>query len=179
VNAQGQKCKVEEEGEIRVKGKSMGLGYLREDGEIERFPDEGFRTGDLGYMDPDGYVYITGRKKDLIIRGGVNISPLEITDRIMAHPHVKEAVTIGVDDRIYGEEIVSFIVSEKGAKINELDILNYCKQSLPDFKLPKIIRFLEEIPKEEIPKTRNKKISKQALLEFITDENKFSRSQTF
>jgi acyl-coenzyme A synthetase/AMP-(fatty) acid ligase len=158
VNAQGQKCKVEEEGEIRVKGKSMGLGYLREDGEIERFPDEGFRTGE----------------KDLIIRGGVNISPLEITDRIMAHPHVKEAVTIGVDDRIYGEEIVSFIVSEKGAKINELDILNYCKQSLPDFKLPKIIRFLEEIPK-----TRNKKISKQALLEFITDENKFSRSQTF
>lgn len=174
VNAQGQKCKLEEEGEILVKGKSMGLGYLKEDGEIERFPDQGFRTGDLGYMDSDGYVYITGRKKDLIIRGGVNISPLEITDRIMAHPHVKEAVTIGVDDRIYGEEIVSFIVSERGAKINEQDILNYCKQSLPDFKLPKIIRFLEEIPK-----TRNKKVSKQALLEFITDENKFSRSQTF
>ena len=174
VNAQGQKCKVEEEGEILVKGKSMGLGYLKEDGEIERFPDEGFRTGDLGYMDSDGYVYITGRKKDLIIRGGVNISPLEITDRIMAHPHVKEAVTIGVADRIYGEEIVSFIVSERGAKINEQDILSYCKQSLPDFKLPKIIRFLEEIPK-----TRNKKVSKQALLEFITDENKFSRSQTF
>jgi long-chain acyl-CoA synthetase len=174
VNAQGQKCKVEEEGEILVKGKSMGLGYLKEDGEIERFPDEGFHTGDLGYMDSDGYVYITGRKKDLIIRGGVNISPLEITDRIMAHPLVKEAVTIGVADRIYGEEIVSFIVSEKGAKINEQDILSYCKQSLPDFKLPKIIRFLDEIPK-----TRNKKVSKQALLEFITDENKFSRSQTF
>jgi acyl-CoA synthetase (AMP-forming)/AMP-acid ligase II len=79
-----------------------------------------------------------------------------------------------VADRIYGEEIVSFIVSERGAKINEQDILSYCKQSLPDFKLPKIIRFLEEIPK-----TRNKKVSKQALLEFITDENKFSRSQTF
>ena len=174
VNAQGRKCKVEEEGEILVKGKSVGLGYLKKDGGIERFPDEGFRTGDLGYMDSDGYIYITGRKKDLIIRGGVNISPLEITDRIMEHPHVKEAVTIGVDDRIYGEEIVSFIVSEKGAKINEQDILNYCKQSLPDFKLPKIIRFLEEIPK-----TRNKKVSKQALLEFIAAENKFDRSQTF
>jgi len=174
VNAQGQMCNVEEEGEILVKGKSMGLGYLKEDGKIERFPDEGFRTGDLGYMDSDGYVYITGRKKDLIIRGGVNISPLEITDRIMEHPHVKEAVTIGVDDRIYGEEIVSFIVSEEGAKINAQDILNHCKQSLPDFKLPKIIRFLEEIPK-----TGNKKVSKQALLEFISDENKFSSSQTF
>lgn len=174
VNEQGQKCKIEEEGEILVKGKSMGLGYLKEDGEIERFPDEGLHTGDLGYMDSDGYVYITGRKKDIIIRGGVNISPLEITDRIMEHPHVKEAVTIGVADRIYGEEIVSFIVSERGAKINEQDILSYCKQSLPDFKLPKIIRFLEEIPK-----TRNKKVSKQALLEFITGENKYSRSQTF
>ncbi len=174
VNPEGKKCKIEEEGEILVKGKSMGLGYLMEDGEIERFPNEGFRTGDLGYMDSDGYVYITGRKKDIIIRGGVNISPLEITDRIMEHPHVKEAVTIGVADRIYGEEIVSFIVSERGAEINEQDILSYCKQSLPDFKLPKIIRFLEEIPK-----TRNKKVSKQALLEFITDENKFSRSEPF
>lgn len=174
VKEQGQKCKIEEEGEILVKGKSMGMGYLNDDGEIERFPDEGFRTGDLGYRDSDGYVYITGRKKDIIIRGGVNISPLEITDRIMEHPHVKEAVTIGVADGIYGEEIASFIVSERGAKISEQDILNYCKQSLPDFKLPKIIRFLEEIPK-----TENKKVSKQALLEFITDENKFSRSQTF
>jgi len=165
VKEQGQMCKIDEEGEILVKGKSMGLGYLKDDGEIERFPEEGFRTGDLGYMDSDGYVYITGRKKDIIIRGGVNISPLEITDRIMEHPQVKEAVTIGVADRIYGEEIASFIVSESGAKISEQDILNYCRQSLPDFKLPKIIRFLEEIPK-----TRNKKVSKQALLEFVTEQ---------
>lgn len=174
VNRQGQKCRIREEGEIVVKGKSMGLGYLMEKGGIERFPDEGFHSGDLGYMDSNGYVYITGRKKDLIIRGGVNISPVEITDRIMEHPCVKEAVTIGVVDRIYGEDIASFIVPEKGSKINEQDILSYCKEKLPDFKLPKIIRFLEEIPK-----TRNEKVSKQALLEFIISEDKSNRSQTF
>jgi acyl-coenzyme A synthetase/AMP-(fatty) acid ligase len=174
VNKQGQRCKTGEEGEIVVKGKSMGLGYLMEGGGIELFPDEGFHSGDLGYMDSDGYVYITGRKKDLIIRGGVNISPAEITDRIMDHPCVKEAVTIGVVDRIYGEDIASFIVPEKGSKINEQDILSYCKEKLPDFKLPKIIRFLEEIPK-----TRNEKVSRQALLEFIIGQDESGQSQTF
>jgi acyl-coenzyme A synthetase/AMP-(fatty) acid ligase len=173
INQHGKKCKRGEEGEIVVKGKSMGLGYLMEGGGIERFPIEGLHTGDLGYMDSDGYFYLTGRKKDLIIRGGVNISPAEITDRIMKHPCVKEAVTIGVVDSIYGEDIASFIVPQKGSKINEQDILSHCREKLPDFKLPKIIRFLEEIPK-----TRNEKVSKQALLQFVIRKDKSGRSQT-
>jgi long-chain acyl-CoA synthetase len=116
-------------------------------------------------MDSDGYVYITGRKKDLIIRGGVNISPLEISERITEHPHVREAVTIGVPDKIYGEEIGSFIVLQEGCKLNERDISDYCKEKLPDFKLPKIIRFLEGIPK-----TKNGKVAKRELLKLILEE---------
>ena len=166
VNEYGQKCHAGEQGEIVVRGKSLGMGYLNEHGGIDPFPEKGLRTGDLGYMDADGYVFILGRKKDLIIRGGVNISPMEITHRLMAHPYVKEAMTIGIPDKIYGEEVASFVVTEPGCTINEQDILSHCREKLPDFKLPKVIRFLEEIPK-----TDRGKVTKQALLSMIYEDN--------
>jgi acyl-coenzyme A synthetase/AMP-(fatty) acid ligase len=162
LNAEGERCDVGEEGEIVVKGKSMGLGYLKADGTIDRFSDKGFPTGDLGYKDSDGYIFITGRKKDVIIRGGINISPMEINDRLTEHPHVREAVTIGIPDKIYGEELASFVVSEKGQTISEEEILTYCKKKLPDFKIPKVIRFLDEIPK-----TKTGKFSKPNLLKLV------------
>jgi long-chain acyl-CoA synthetase len=162
LNAEGERCDVGEEGEIVVKGKSMGLGYLNAEGNIDRFSDKGFPTGDLGYKDSDGYVFITGRKKDVIIRGGINISPMEINDRLTEHPHIREAVTIGIPDKIYGEELASFVVSEKGYTISEEDILTHCKKKLPDFKIPKVIRFLDEIPK-----TKTGKFSKPNLLKLV------------
>jgi acyl-coenzyme A synthetase/AMP-(fatty) acid ligase len=165
LNEKGQRCGVGEEGEIVYKGKSNALGYLMEDGRMDWFPEEGFHTGDLGYIDDEGYVFYTGRKKDLIIRGGVNISPMEITNRLMEHPDVKEAATVGIPDQIYGEEVASFIVPKPGCKIKEQMIIDHCKKSLPDFKIPKVIRFIEEIPK-----TGRDKASKQALLEIIGKE---------
>jgi len=152
VNEQGRRCAAGEEGEILVKGRSMGLGYLNERGEVDPFPKEGFPTGDLGYRDSDGYIFITGRKKDVIIRGGINISPMEINDRLMEHPHVKEAVTIGMPDKIYGEEVASFVIPKKGCRISEEELLRHCRKTLPDFKVPKFIRFVKEIPKTETGK---------------------------
>jgi acyl-coenzyme A synthetase/AMP-(fatty) acid ligase len=149
VDERCRKCGVGEEGEIVVRGKSMGIGYLNDDGSIEKFPHNGFPTGDLGYMDSEDYVFITGRKKDLIIRGGVNISPMEITDRLMQHPYVQEAVTLGIPHEIYGEEVACFIVPKSGCKIEKQNIIDHCKDELPDFKLPKVVCFLEEIPKTE------------------------------
>lgn len=163
-NAEGQQCAVGEEGEIIVMGKSMGLGYLRADGTIDPFSDKGFPTGDLGYRDSDGYIFITGRKKDVIIRGGINISPREISDRLTEHPHVREAVTIGIPDKIYGEALASFVVSEKGYTIREEEILSHCKERLPDFKIPKVIRFIDEIPK-----TETGKFSKPKLLKLVQE----------
>ncbi|MBW2000322.1 MAG: acyl--CoA ligase, partial [Deltaproteobacteria bacterium] len=162
VNGSGKACDVLMEGEIMVKGKSMGLGYLKEDGTIQPFPEGGFSTGDLGYRDHDGYIFITGRKKDVIIRGGVNISPMEINDRLMEHPKVKEAVTIGIPDKIYGEEVASFIVPVPGAKIEKEEILEHCRKKLPEFKIPKVVRFIEAIPR-----TKTGKVSKPDLLRLI------------
>lgn len=165
LDGHGRKCETGEEGEIVIKGKSVGVGYLKDDGGVERFPAEGIPTGDLGYMDEEGYLFITGRKKDLIIRGGVNISPMEITDRLMEHPHIKEAATVGIPDKIYGEEVACIIVPILGSKITDQDIITHCKESLPDFKIPKIIKFLDEIPK-----TESGKVAKQAAIGIFDEE---------
>ncbi len=147
IDDQGKRLGSGEEGEIVVKGKSTALGYLEADGEISKFPAEGIHTGDIGRIDSDGHIYITGRKKNLIIRGGVNISPEEITKWLMEHPAVHEAATIGVPDKAYGEEAASFIIPKEGHQISHEDIIEHCKKKLPDFKLPKTIYFLEEFPK--------------------------------
>ncbi|MEE9611921.1 MAG: class I adenylate-forming enzyme family protein [Desulfatiglandales bacterium] len=165
LDEQGLRCDVGEEGEIVYRGKSNALGYLNEDGGIDRFPEEGFHTGDLGYIDPEGYVFFTGRKKDLIIRGGVNISPMEISNRLMEHPDVKEAATIGIPDEIYGEEVACFIVPKPGCEMKKEDIVCHCENKLPEFKRPKAIWFLEEIPKSERGKP-----SKQALLNLVSQD---------
>ena len=148
-----------QEGELVIRGKSLGLGYITPDGEIDRFPKDGFHTGDLGHKDSDGCVHITGRKKDIIIRGGVNISPMEITGWLMEHPAVQEAITIGVPDEVRGEEVASFIVLKEGEKADKEAIIEHCKKKLPAFKIPKTIYFLKEIPK-----TERAKLSKPGLL---------------
>lgn len=162
VSSDGQRCAPGEDGEMVVRGYSMGLGYLADDGSIDAFPSEGFRTGDLGHADFDGFVWITGRAKDLIIRGGVNIAPMEITARIMEHPSVKEAATIGVPDPIYGEAVAAFVVAREGCSLNDSLLIAHCKKSLPDFKVPKEFFFLQEIPK-----TARGKVSKKALLQIF------------
>ena len=150
VNEQGVECAPGEVGEMVVIGRrSMALGYLKDDDSIERFPEDGFPTGDLGYKDEEGYIYITGRKKDLIIRGGINISPMEITSRLMEHPAVVEAATIGVPDKIYGEEVVSFVVKKEGYNVGAEELIAHCKETIPDFKVPKEIIFLESLPRNQ------------------------------
>ncbi|CCK80849.1 class I adenylate-forming enzyme family protein [Desulfobacula toluolica] len=164
VKNNGLRCEPGEIGEMRIKGKTMGLSYLNGDGSIEEFSKEGFATGDLGFMDEEGYIYIKGRKKELIIRGGINISPLEITACLLTHPEISEAATIGIPDKIYGEEVFSFVVLKNGSKADEADIIAYCKTTLPDFKIPKNILFIPEIPK-----TQRGKIAKKDLLKLFEE----------
>ncbi len=165
LNEQGKRCRAGEVGEMVVKGKAMGLCYSKEDGTIEKFPVEGFPTGDLGYMDGDGYIYITGRKKDLIIRGGINISPMEITSRIMEHAAVLDAATVGVPDRIYGEEVVSFVVKREGFQTCAEEIILHCNRTLPEFKVPKKIIFVPALPRNQ-----RGKVAKNDLLKLLEKE---------
>jgi long-chain acyl-CoA synthetase len=167
LNDSGKACAPGEVGEMIVKGKAMGLCYTNEDGSTDAFSKEGFATGDLGYMDDEGYIYITGRKKDLIIRGGINISPMEITSRILEHQDVSDAATIGVPDKIYGEEVVSFVVKQSGSGISADEIISHCKRTLPNFKVPKEIIFMDVLPRNQ-----REKVAKNDLLELYEQEKK-------
>ena len=84
------------------------------------------RTGDLGWLDADGFLRLTGREKELIIRGGVNISPVEIDSFLMQRPELIEVATVGVPDAVYGEEVVSYVVARPGATIDTDELLRYC-----------------------------------------------------
>lgn len=148
-----------EEGELMVSGPQMASAYVLEGGRLDPIPQNGFRTGDLGYIDRDGYIHLTGRKKDLIIRGGVNIAPMEISTALLAHPGVAEAATIGVPDPIYGEAIVSFVVPRAGGKVNAATLTEHCQTRLSPFKTPQTIIVLETIPK-----TDRGKIARDALV---------------
>jgi acyl-coenzyme A synthetase/AMP-(fatty) acid ligase len=146
-------------GEILVGGGlQQAFGYLNPDGTIERLPADGHRSGDLGRIDEDGHLVIVGRKKDLIIRGGVNIAPLEIDAVLHEMPGVAEAAVAGVPDPIYGEEVVGFVNLSHGSLLSSEDILAHCRSKLPAFKLPKSILLLDKLPKNARGKVDRKQL---------------------
>jgi len=149
VDAAGNRCETGQEGELFVSGPSLASAYLIGRGRMEPISREGFPTGDIGYRDADGYLYLTGRKKDLIIRGGVNIAPLEITTVLLSHPAVAEAATIGVPDPIYGEAIVSFVTLRAGHAPAEAELHEHCRSGLSDFKRPVRIVVLDALPRND------------------------------
>ena len=109
-------------------------------------------TGDVGFMDEDGYLYITDRKKDMIIRGGENVYPKEVENILHTHPQVLEAGVIGVPDPVYGEEVRAFVALKTSGAVTEEELIAFCKQHLPTYKRPKSIRFLEALPKSAVGK---------------------------
>jgi long-chain acyl-CoA synthetase len=134
--------------------------YLGEDGEMKVHCRGRFRTGDLGALDADGFLTLTGREKELIIRGGAKISPVEIDSCLMQHADVVEVGTIGVPDAVYGEEVVSYVVPRPGTAIGAEDLLRYCGSVLPAFKAPKRI-----VVSASLPKTERGKLDRKALVE--------------
>jgi long-chain acyl-CoA synthetase len=123
--------------------------YLGDDGAIRVNSRGRMRTGDIGYLDADGYLYLTGREKELIIRGGVNISPVEIDGVLMQRAEVSEAATIGVPDAIWGEEVVSYIVLAAGSSFAPDELMRFCAARLTPFKAPKQILLRDVLPKSE------------------------------
>jgi fatty-acyl-CoA synthase len=103
-------------------------------------------SGDLGRMDGNGYVQITGRLKEMIIRGGENIYPREIEDLLLSYPDVAEAAVFGVPDEYYGEEIMAWIRTRSNTELREDDVRKFCLENIAHFKVPRYIRFVEEFP---------------------------------
>jgi acyl-coenzyme A synthetase/AMP-(fatty) acid ligase len=160
VDAEGRRLPAGEIGYVEL----GGLGnhpyrYLGEDGEVKIHCRGRFRTGDLGSLDAEGFLTLSGREKELIIRGGAKISPVEIDSFLMQHADVIEAATVGVPDAVYGEEVVSYVVTRPGVNVDAAEILRYCS-ALPAFKAPKRI-----LLSDALPKTERGKLDRKALAE--------------
>jgi O-succinylbenzoate-CoA ligase len=135
-------------GEIVLRGENILKGYFKNDAATATaFRNGWFHTGDIGYRDADGFYFIVDRKSDMIIRGGENIYPREIDEVLYQHPQVAAAAVIGVPDELYGEDVAAVIVLKPEAKISEQEVIEFCKARLADYKCPKSVRFVEDIPK--------------------------------
>jgi acyl-CoA synthetase (AMP-forming)/AMP-acid ligase II len=161
VDAQGRALPPGIEGEVSVGGPQCSIGLLQDDGSIEPVRGRRIKSGDLAVMDEDGFVRITGRTKDLIIRGGVNISPVEIDRVLLAHPSLADAASAGVPDPVYGEEVVAFAVLKPGAKEDEASLRAYCERLLPLPKQPKRVFIVAELPKSDRGKVLRDKLREQ------------------
>ena len=160
VDGEGRRLPPGESGYVEVGG-FAGHPYrsLADDGGVTVASRGRIRTGDLGSLDADGFLSLTGREKELIIRGGAKISPVEIDSCLMQRADVIEAATVGVPDAVYGEEVVSYVVARPGAQIDVDELLRYCGTVLPAFKAPKQI-----VISASLPKTERGKLDRKALL---------------
>jgi acyl-coenzyme A synthetase/AMP-(fatty) acid ligase len=158
VDAQGTSCPANVEGEVTAGGPHCAVGYLRDDGTIEPIRGKRIKSGDLAIMDEDGFISVTGRTKDLIIRGGVNIAPVEIDAVLLDHPDVLDAAAVGVPDPIYGEELVCYVVPRPGAGSIEMVVLEHCRGRLAPAKVPKRVVIVAELPKSDRGKVLRDKL---------------------
>ena len=146
-----------QQGEIVIRGPQLMKGYWNRPGETaEIFKNGWLHTGDVGYVDDDGYFWITDRKKDLIIKAGENISPRVVEEVLFKHPKVSEAAVIGIKDEIYGENIKAFVILKPGEAAAPEEITDYCKTKLTSFLVPKEIVFLKALPKSLVGKVLKK-----------------------
>jgi acyl-CoA synthetase (AMP-forming)/AMP-acid ligase II len=149
LDTDGNQCRANSEGEVTVCGPETAVGVASLNGEYEQIRGKRLHTGDLAIMDDEGFIRITGRLKDVVIRGGVNISPTEIDQLLLSHPAIADAATVGVPDRIYGEDVVAFVVARPGAHLSEGEIADFCCAKLPRFKVPKRVFLVEQLPRSD------------------------------
>lgn len=148
VDLDGTPLPEESVGEITVRGSGVMKGYYRQPGETAHaFDDDGyFLTGDLGMIDEAGYLHIVGRRKELIIRGGFNIYPREVEDRLHAHPAVLDVAVLGIPHEVLGELVCACILPVEGAIVTGEEIKDWCRGALADYKVPDLVRFFDTFP---------------------------------
>jgi acyl-CoA synthetase (AMP-forming)/AMP-acid ligase II len=151
VDDDGRDVGQDEVGEIQVRTPRVMKGYAGQ--EASPLTADGWLpTRDMGWVDADGYVYIAGRKDDMIIRGGENIAPAEVETVLMSHPAVDEAAVLGAPDVEWGQRVAAFVVLRPGTSASDDDLVRFCRERLASFKKPEIVRFVRELPKNHMGK---------------------------
>lgn len=151
-------------GEIAIKGPQVMLGYWnREEETKEALKDGWLLTGDIGYMDEDGFFYVVDRKKDMIIASGFNIYPREIEEVLFEHPGVQEAAVIGIPDEYRGETVKAVIVPKQGVTLDENELNEFCREHLAAFKVPRIYEFRDELPKTIVGKVLKRQLIEESI----------------
>jgi long-chain acyl-CoA synthetase len=140
-------------GEVVTRGLHVMKGYLHQpEATAAAFTGDWLHTGDLGYFDEDGFLFIVSRKKELIIRGGYNVYPSEIENVLHAHPAVAEAAVVGVPDERLGEEVMAVVIARGAVELRETELVAWCRERLAAYKCPRIYRFRAELPKNTLGK---------------------------
>jgi acyl-CoA synthetase (AMP-forming)/AMP-acid ligase II len=162
VDGDGHSLPTNEIGEILARGKRIMSGYWQNDQKTAQAltADGWLKTGDKGWIDEDGYVYLAGRGDDMIIRGGENISPEEVEDVLHAHPDIEEAAVIGIPDPEWGQEPCAIVVLKQGKTTSSDEIMSFCRMRLAGFKRPKKIIFTQSLPRNSMGKVLKKELRK-------------------
>ncbi|RZC57540.1 hypothetical protein C5167_004841 [Papaver somniferum] len=151
-------------GEVCIRGLNVTKGYKNNpEANKSAYKFGWFHTGDVGYMDSDGYLHLVGRIKELINRGGEKISPIEVDAVLLSHPDVAQAVAFGVPDDKYGEEINCAIIPRDGSTVDEAEILRFCKKNLATFKVPKKVFITDAVPKTASGKIQRRLVAEHFL----------------
>jgi acyl-CoA synthetase (AMP-forming)/AMP-acid ligase II len=164
MDAQGKHLRKGERGEVVIQGPSIFDGYENNsEANAASFVRGWFRTGDQGYLDEDNYLHLTGRIKDLIIRGGENVAPREVDEVLLAHPAVAEAVTFAMPHPTLGEEVASAVVLHEQGGAHESDLLKHCRERLAEYKCPKKVFIVHSIPLTATGKIRRQQVADAVL----------------
>lgn len=147
VDDKGHPLAAGEKGEILIRGHNVMKGYLnRSEATAEAIREGWFHSGDVGYQDEDGYLYIVDRVKDMIIRGGYNVYPRELEETLLEHPAVSLAAVVGVPDEQYGEEVKAFVIPKEGAHLNADALKDWCRERMASYKYPRLIEVRATLP---------------------------------
>ena len=175
VDPEGAELPIGEPGQILLRGDGMMQGYYKDPaGTAAALDSNGwFRTGDLAYRDQNGYFFVVGRSKELIIKGGMNIAPKQIDEILEKHPAILEAAAVGVPDRYLGEDVVAFAVLRNGMRCDESELLGLCEKHLGLFKTPTRVHFVKELPKGPSGKVQRLKLEEDAAQRSVSASGHF------
>ncbi|MFI6052178.1 class I adenylate-forming enzyme family protein [Streptomyces violascens] len=163
IDLEGNEVPFGEQGEIVVRGPQVVPGYWRRpDATAEAFPDGELRTGDIGFMDRDGWLYVVDRMKDMINASGFKVWPREVEDVLYTHPAVREAAVVGIPDAYRGESVKAYVSLRPGAEADPAELAAYCKERLAAYKYPREVEILAELPKTTSGKILRRELRTQA-----------------